>query len=506
MTFPVHTLFIFYQLAGIALTLYGCFLLVSIFLYGKSRPRHDWPLHPQQAPDEWPQVTIQLPIYNEPQVALRVVRAVASLQYPLDKLEIQVLDDSTDRTSAALAQGVSRLRKKGIRVVYAHRWHRQGYKAGALAAGLQSAKGEYIAIFDADFVPESDWLIRILPVLINHPQLAFVQSRWEHLNWSQSALTAAQSLALDGHFAIEQQARSASGFLQNFNGSGGIWRRVAIDSVGGWSSDTVTEDLDLSYRVQLAGWGGAYVNQITVPAEVPPLISGFKRQQKRWAKGSMQTLRKLAGAVVHSHLPLGKRLYALFHLGGYAIHLPLLLLLALSLPLALAAPGQMSVPLLGTISSLVSVAPFLMYGLAQHQLRGQQGLRRLWALPFLALISLGLSPAMGQAVVSGLLQKGGAFERTPKQGDGPRTLALPESSLARQLLPEFLTLVYALLTLLVIVRTQQWQLAPLPLLYLLGTGFVLSQAWHEQRLMRRRPQKQGLLFSNAYHSSDIISR
>lgn len=467
-----------YQSAGILLTLYGCFLLTSIIFYGKSRARHDWSAS-QETPAHWPKVTIQLPIYNEPQVALRVVNAVAALDYPPDRLEIQVLDDSTDWTSAALARHAAQLRKRGIDIHYFHRWQRHGYKAGALAAGLEQATGEFIAIFDADFVPAPDWLKRTLPALLSHPELAFVQTRWEHLNWSQNALTMAQSLALDGHFVIEQQARSATTLLQNFNGSGGIWRRSAIVAVGGWTSDTVTEDLDLSYRTQLAGWRGAYLNQVSAPAEVPPALSGFKRQQRRWAKGSMQTLRKLALPVLKSNMSLFQRLYALFHLGGYATHLPLLALLLLTPVLVLSSSTQLSLPLLGTISTLLSLVPFLMYGLAQQQLRGKQGLARLWALPVLALLSLGLSASIAQAVIAGVWQKGGTFERTPKQGDGPRTLALLEHSSRWQFLPEVLTWLFASITVAFLIHTQQWHLAPLPLLYFLGSSLTLLLSYQE---------------------------
>ncbi len=503
MSLSALSLFVVYQTAGLILTLYGCFILTSLWLHWRSRKRHDWPLRQTPDPTAWPAVTVQLPIYNEPQVAMRVVRAAARLRYPRQQLQIQVLDDSTDGTAAALAQLVSQLRKKGLPVEYYHRKQRQGYKAGALATGLQHARGDYIAIFDADFVPEPDWLLRTLPALTQHPEIGFVQTRWEHLNRNQNALTAAQSLALDGHFVIEQQARSASGFWQNFNGSGGIWRRQAIAAAGGWSGDTVTEDLDLSYRAQLAGWRGAYINQVTAPAEVPPLVSGFKRQQKRWAKGSIQTLRKLAPAIMRSDTGWGKRLYALFHLGGYAMHLPLLILLILSLPLAGMAQDGLSMPLLGTISSMISVAPFLLYGLSQVKLRGRKGWRRLWALPVLALLSVGLSPAIAQSVVAGLLHKGGTFERTPKQGDGPRVLALPEQPFLHQLLPEFLAFGYALVTLLVIIGRAHWQLLPLPALYLLGTGLVLGLALHELRLMHRHPRWQQAPMPAAYQSSDL---
>ncbi len=473
---------ILYQGAGALLIFYGLFILTSLLLFLLYRRQHNW-LAQDIEVDEWPQVTVQIPIYNEPRVARRVVDAVASLQYPKDKLQIQVLDDSTDRTTSILVAQVARLRRlQGLNIQYLHRSDRSGYKAGALAAALPQVTGQFIAIFDADFVPEPDWLQRSVPALVANPQLAFVQTRWGHINRAQNPLTAAQSLALDGHFAIEQQARSASGFMQNFNGSGGLWRLSAIDDAGGWTSDTVTEDLDLSYRAQLKGWRGAYLNHVEAPAEVPPLLVSFKRQQRRWAKGSAQTLRKLASPILRSQQPLPKRLYALLHLGGYATHLPLLALLFLTLPLALISDYSLPLPLIGYVSMLVSVAPFVMYGLSQQQLGGLRGLKRLWVLPVLALISMGLSPMMGRAVWDGFWHKGGAFERTPKQGQGARHMAIPEGSNLRQLLPEGLTFLYALITLIVVAISGQWALAPLPLLFTLGTGLVLSISFSEHQM------------------------
>ncbi|NOX61209.1 MAG: glycosyltransferase [Chloroflexi bacterium] len=497
----IHTIIAFsYQLAGLFLTAYGFFILTSIVLFFRYRRRHDWPR--QSAPDEqdieeWPFVTVQLPIYNEPRVAARLVQAVADFDYPQDRLQIQVLDDSTDGTAAILARLVAQLRhRRQMNITYHHREDRRGYKAGALAEALPMAEGEFIAIFDADFIPPRCWLRRTLPAMLAHSDLAFVQTRWAHLNRSQNVVTAAQGLALDGHFAIEQQARSASGFWQNFNGSGGLWRRQAIESAGGWSDDTVTEDLDLSYRAQLLGWSGGYLNGVEAPAELPPVISGFRRQQRRWAKGSAQTLRKLASAIMRSDAPFTRKLYALVHLGGYAMHFPLLFLLILTLPLALSPDQTLPIPFIGLVSTMISGAPLLMYALAQHVLDGPKGLRRLWALPGLALITLGMGPAIARAVWEGLRRPGGAFERTPKQGgSGSHWLALPEDAHWREFWPELLVFLYAAVTLLVIAATNHWHLAPLPILYALGSGFVWLQGVNEQaqaRMNMKRTAKKVL--------------
>lgn len=460
-----------YQLSGLLLTLYAGFVLLSVLLFLRNRGRGR-PF--AAAPAQWPHVTVQLPIYNEPRVATRLLAAVAALDYPRDRLHIQVLDDSTDKTTAQVRGLAGHLRRsRGMDIHYQHRSQRQGYKAGALAAALPQAVGEFIAIFDADFRPPPDWLRRALPPLLADPGLAFVQTRWDHLNRGQNSITAAQSLALDGHFVVEQHARTAAGLWQNFNGSAGIWRRAAILDAGGWQQDTVTEDLDLSYRAQLRGWRGAYLDQVAAPAELPPLLSSYKRQQRRWAKGSAQTLRKLAPALWRSNHPWPLRVHALLHLSAYATHLPLLALLLLTLPFALLPSQELPLPMVGAISSLLSIAPFLMYGLARYQLGGRGGLRSLWALPLLALISIGLSPTVAGAVIDGLLHGGGAFERTPKQGNGARLAALPEGLTVRDLLPEALTLAYALITVAVALLAGAWALLPLPLLYTLGSGLVL---------------------------------
>jgi cellulose synthase/poly-beta-1,6-N-acetylglucosamine synthase-like glycosyltransferase len=492
-----------YQSAVFLLIFYGLFVLVSVTLFLRYRRRHDWP--EAAAPETWPAVTLQIPIYNERRVAARVVQAVADLDYPTDRLQIQVLDDSTDGTSAMLARLAADLRReRGLNIQYIHRKNRQGYKAGALADAMADAAGEYVGIFDADFLPEPDWLKRTVPALVAHPELAFVQTRWGHINRSQNIITAAQALALDGHFVVEQQARSASGFMQNFNGSGGLWRRTAIDDAGGWQSDTVTEDLDLAYRAQLAGWRGSYINSIEAPAELPPVITGFKRQQRRWAKGSIQTLRKLALPVLRSNKSWGRKLYALAHMGGYAFHLPLLAMLVLTLPLALLPAYHLPLSFMGGVSMAFSAAPFVMFVLAQYVLAGWGGLKRLWALPVLAILFMGLSPAIAASVISGLRHSGGVFERTPKQGRGPRRSALPGNLALRDFLPETLVFGYAALIIVIVSVTGRWALAPLPALFLLGSGLTLLLEMQEYWAVRRhrRPARSSPLA----RPGDIASR
>ena len=398
---------VLYTAAALALALYGFNTLFLALFYLWRRPS-DAPM--PTPPQVWPHVTVQLPIYNEVHVATRVIRAAARLDYPPDRLEIQVLDDSDDETTAMVARQVRELRRLGVQVHHIRRPERQGYKAGALAYGLAHARGEFIAIFDADFVPPRDWLKRTVPHLLAEPSLGFVQTRWEHLNAWASSITLAQSLALDGHFAVEQPARAALGWPIAFNGSAGIWRRACIEASGNWQADTVCEDLDLSYRAQLAGWRGRVLTDTAVPGEIPPLVAAFRRQQARWATGSVQTLRKHARALLRaSHLSWPARLEGLIHLSNYFVH-PLMVLLFLLTIVLIWTERTVYWPL--TYLSLASLGPPLAYTLAQWRLRGN--LRRLRALPLLVFLGLGIAWHSTRAVVRGLRANHTPFERTPK--------------------------------------------------------------------------------------------
>jgi glycosyltransferase involved in cell wall biosynthesis len=377
---------------------------------------------PAIADDALPAVTVQLPIYNERYVVERLLEAAAALDWPRDRLQIQLLDDSDDETVAIAADVVRRLSETGLHVEQVRRGERSGYKAGALAHGMRSATGEYIAIFDADFVPNPDFLRRTIPVFLGQMrlphatepgQVAFVQARWDHLNTDYSLLTRSEALALDGHFGVEQPGRNAAGYPFGFNGSAGVWRRAAIEDpqVGGWQADTLCEDLDLAYRAQMAGWQGVYLMDVAVPAEVPPQLLAFKRQQYRWAKGSVQTLVKQAGNVLRSEWSLRQKVAGLAHLGNYLIHPALLALMLTAVPLQLldappAAP-------LGALS-LASFGPPLLYFVAQRNISGRRWLQRLIVLPILMLFGVGVALNNSMAVWSGLRTKGGDFARTPK--------------------------------------------------------------------------------------------
>jgi len=361
-------------------------------------------------PTVWPVVTVQLPIYNERYVVERLLRAVTRLDYPFQKLQFQVLDDSDDETSEIIAEQVSYYRAQGINIDHIQRDTRKGYKSGALAWGLNTAIGEYIAIFDADFVPAPDTLRRMVPQLCAHPNLGCVQARWGHINPESSWLTRAQSAGIDGHFVVEQTARSSSDLLLNFNGTAGIWRRVCLDDSSGWSSDTLTEDLDLSYRAQLRGWRIHYLRDVIVPGELPATIGAYKRQQFRWAKGSIQTARKMLPRVWRSRLKLKVKIGATLHLTNYFVHPLIFLNLILALPISYSqSPLLKLVPFI----AVAGLGTGLMYWIALRN--DAKNLRqRISHMIALLILGLGLSLNNTRAVIEALLGVKSAFLRTPK--------------------------------------------------------------------------------------------
>src|SRR5947209_3265030 len=299
-----------YFLVLLILSIYGSHRYVMAYLYYKYKGNLP---APRGKFDTAPRVTIQLPVFNELYGGERLIDAVARIDYPRDRLEIQVLDDSTDETQGIARAKVERLRRDGIDITYIHRDNRAGYKAGALQEGLKAARGELVAVFDADFVPTPDFLKKSVNYFTDE-RIGMVQVRWEHLNRDYSHLTQAQAIFLDGHFVIEHTARNRSGRFFNFNGTAGVWRRATIEDAGGWQHDTLTEDLDLSYRAQLKGWQFVYLPEVVSPAEVPVEMNAFKSQQHRWAKGSIQTCRKLLPRILRSNLPFGVKAEAFFHL------------------------------------------------------------------------------------------------------------------------------------------------------------------------------------------------
>ncbi len=365
---------------------------------------------------DWPLVTVQLPLYNERYVAERVIRAAAALEYPSDRLEIQVLDDSTDDTTELVARVVDELQDTGVTIHHVRRASRTGYKAGALAEGLNRASGSLIAIFDADFVPNADFLIQVVPDF-DEGDVAMVQARWGHINADTSLLTRTQALQLDAHFTTEHTVRARSGCFFNFNGTAGIWRRSAIESAGGWQADTLTEDLDLSYRAQLAGWRFIYRDDVEVPAELPAEIAAFRLQQQRWAQGGIQTARKILPTLLRSDLPAKIKRAATWHL---LIHLsyPLLVIVTLAgLAVGLFADlfalrWVLAVDGLLLTFAMASLTYF--YGVTARGRDPDRWRRRLWVVPAVMILGAGISLGQCAAVWRGLLGHRTPFRRTPK--------------------------------------------------------------------------------------------
>jgi len=405
-----------YALAQVLIVAYSSHRYVTLWRWWRGRRRRAVRAAPAP-PAVWPKVAVQLPLFNERRVVERLIDAVAALDYPADRLDLQVLDDSTDETTALAEAAVARHRARGVPIRLLHRDDRRGFKAGALAAGLRATDAELVAVFDADFVPEPDFLRRLVPHF-GDPRVGMVQARWGHLNRGHSTLTAAQAVMLDSHFLLEHVTRMERGLFFNFNGTAGLWRRRCIETAGGWSHDTLTEDLDLSYRAQMAGWTFVFDPAVESPAELPADIEALKSQQRRWTKGSIQTARKVLPRLWASPRPLRVKLEALVHLTSNVTY-PLLLLLALLLlPVLLgtstAPPGLVWTLQIGVlVLGVVPVTIFLAIG--QHA-AGITGLR-LWRSVGAALvIGVGLSVNNARAVLEGMGSRVGDWERTPKAG------------------------------------------------------------------------------------------
>ncbi len=394
------------------LTVYGLHKGWLIYNYLRWR-RNVPPVAPNLT--DWPMVTVQLPFYNERYVVERLLDAVARLDYPRQLLDIQVLDDSTDDTQQVARFHVKQWQKRGLPVRYFHRGNRAGFKSGNLAEGLKFATGEFIAHFDADFVPEPDFLRRTLPYFQN-PKIAVVQARWTYLNGNFSVLTEVQSMMQNGHFTIEQGARSRSGAFFNFNGTAGVWRRAAIDDAGGWQHDTLTEDTDLSYRAQLRGWRFLYLPNIECPSELPVEMNAFKAQQSRWSKGLIQTAKKLLPRILLSDASVRAKFEAFFHLTAPLTAPVMVILAALLLPATLVRihQGRFQSVWLDAPGILSSVTIIAFYGISQQSLFPRECKRLLLYLPLLMALGIGLSVSNAKAVLEGILGVKSDFVRTPK--------------------------------------------------------------------------------------------
>ena len=403
-----------YALLLLLLSVYGSHRYAMAYLYHRHKYRLPTPL---ARFENLPRVTIQLPIFNEMYVTERLIGAVARIDYPRDLLEIQVLDDSTDETQGIARACVDGLRAEGLDISYVHRTNRKGFKAGALENGLSLAKGELVAVFDADFIPEPDFLRRSVHFFTD-PGVGMVQARWGHLNRDYSVLTQAQAILLDGHFVIEHTARNRSGRFFNFNGTAGMWRRTAIEDGGGWQHDTLTEDLDLSYRAQMKGWRFVYLTDLVTPAEVPVEMNSFKSQQHRWAKGSIQTALKLWPLIRKANLPREVRREAFFHLTAnvaYLLMIPLTILLPITVVVRV-SHGWYEVLLLDVpFFAAASFSVIVFYAASQAEQR-RSWWQRIKYLPFVMALGIGLSVNQARAVVEALMGYETGFTRTPKHG------------------------------------------------------------------------------------------
>jgi cellulose synthase/poly-beta-1,6-N-acetylglucosamine synthase-like glycosyltransferase len=395
------------------LALYGIHRYWLVYYFYKYR---DHVPGPPPAVARWPKVTIQLPIFNERYVIERLVDAVSRFDYPRELLEIQVLDDSTDDTQQIARACVERYQALGFPIRYIHRTNRAGYKAGALANGLRQASGEFVAIFDADFIPPADFLRRTIPYFAD-PAVGMVQARWTYLNRHYSALTEVEAILLDGHFVIEHGARSRRGTFFNFNGTAGVWRRAAIEDAGGWQHDTLTEDTDLSYRAQLRGWKFLYLPEIECPSELPVEINAFKTQQARWAKGLIQTAKKILPQVLRSQQPWHVKVEACYHLTANISYPLMILLSTMLLPAMIVRFYQgwfqmlvIDLPLF--LASTCSISSF--YLVAQRELYPKTWKRTFFYLPFVMALGIGLAVRNSLAVLEALFGRQSEFARTPK--------------------------------------------------------------------------------------------
>src|ERR1700691_1430559 len=395
------------------LAMYGLHRYALVYNYFKHRKNVPGP-PPEVA--VWPRVTVQLPIYNERYVIERLIETVAQFDYPRELLDIQVLDDSTDQTQQIASDCVERHRALGVPIAYIHRDNREGFKAGALQEGLKTATGEFIAIFDTDFIPPADFLRRTVPYF-SSPTIGMVQTRWSYVNRNYSILTEVEAILLDGHFAIEHSSRFRSGMFFNFNGTAGIWRRAAIEDAGGWQHDTLTEDTDLSYRAQMRGWHFVYLPEIECPSELPVEMNAFKSQQARWAKGLMQTARKILPRLLRADVPASVKAEAFFHLTANVSYPLMVFLSIILLPAMIVRFYQrwfqvlvIDLPLF--LASTCSISSF--YLAAERTLYPKNWKRTFLFLPFVLAVGIGLAVVNSLAVIEAICGVRSEFVRTPK--------------------------------------------------------------------------------------------
>jgi len=470
-------LLIIYLTASAGLLIYGlnCYVMLFIFLRKKDEYIIKEKLFLDEyyrngIPEDLPRVTTQIPLFNEYNVAVRVIRAVVSMDYPEGKHQIQVLDDSTDETIEIVDREVESLRESGIDISVIRRKGRDGFKAGALSNGLKTASGELVAIFDADFIPEKDFLLKTAPFFIKDAKLGILQTRWGHVNRKASLLTRIQALGIDGHFMVEQPARAWNNLFMNFNGTAGVFRKQSIFDAGGWQADTLTEDMDLSYRIQLKGWNVHYSLTTIVPSELPENIHAFKNQQFRWAKGSIQTACKLLGRVIRSDRRLFAKAQAVLHLSHYCVHPLMLTLSILALPVLMTFPIKLSPLIFGFCAFFLLIAmtgPSALYTGSQA-VSGKGWIGRIAFLPFLVCMGVGLAFSNSRAVIEAFMGKKSPFIRTPKKGD--KEVLNYNRAVSCDMFFELGLGIYCVLSFVMYIIAQKYLIGPFLLIY--SCGFV----------------------------------
>ena len=465
-----------YFIVLVLLASYGMHRYILVYLYYKNKKNRT--TQPARRFAELPRITVQLPIFNEQFVVERLMDAICRLQYPLDKLDIQVLDDSTDETVAVARGLVEHYAGKGFPISYHHRTNREGFKAGALQAGLKTSKGEFIVIFDADFVPPDDFLLQTIHYFTD-PKIGMVQTRWTHINRDYSFLTEVEAILLDGHFVLEHSGRARSDVFFNFNGTAGVWRRTTIEDAGGWQHDTLTEDTDLSYRAQLKGWKFIYLQDVECPSELPVEMTAFKTQQARWAKGLIQTGKKILPRVLKSDQPLHVKIEAWYHLTANLSYPLMIVLSVLLLPAMIIRFYQGWFQMLYIDLPLFMVSTFSIssfYLVSQRELFPKSWPRALLYLPFLMALGIGLTLTNTRAVLEALVGKKTAFARTPKYRVETRADRVRASKYRRRLgwVPwlELLIGTYFALTVYYAIDNENYITVPFLTLFVIGYWYT----------------------------------
>ncbi len=456
------------------LFIFGLHGFIMIYYHNKYK---DVSHTPKTEIDEDASVTIQLPLYNELYVVERLIEKVCEIDFPKDKLEIQVLDDSTDETVQIAERMVKKKQEEGFDIKHIRRGNRKGFKAGALKEGLKTAKGNYIAIFDADFIPHKDFLKKTLS-FFNDDKIGMVQTRWEHINGNYSILTKAQALALDGHFVIEQSVRNKAGFFINFNGTGGIWRKSCIEDAGNWDSDTLTEDLDLSYRAQLNGWRFVFLKDFTSPAELPSEINALKNQQFRWTKGAIETAKKILPLVWKAKIPLRVKLQSTFHLTNNLVFPFILLAAILNVPLIFiknSGPHEAYFAIM-SIFVLAFISSFLFYMYSQKDIHNDWR-KKIVLFPLFMAGSMGFAVNNSRAVIEGLLNRKSEFVRTPKfnvNGNKDSWIGKKYRSkkLGMSVIVELIMAIYCLVGIVSSIYFTEIAALPFQILFFIGFSFV----------------------------------